>query len=103
MFVCAVSAFELSALHVLGDVDLLPSAELYIRDSIETFGLKVVEVTMTIALDAGLIPTTALADPIDRLIVAAAVGVGAPLVTRDERILDYARATRRLRAIDAAT
>lgn len=102
LLVCAISEFEIAALHVLGDIDVSPSVELYVRESMATFGFKVVDVTATIALNAGFIPTTALADPIDRLIVAAAVHSGEPLVTRDDRILDYARTTRRVRVIDAA-
>lgn len=40
---------------------------------------------------------------IDRLLVATARDRGIPLLTRDAAILDYARRTRLVRVVDAAT
>lgn len=57
---------------------------------------------MAMAIDAGAIPATALRDPIDRLIVATARALGARLVTRDRRILDYAARSRHVQVVDAA-
>lgn len=96
------SVFELATLHASGRIDLVPSAERFIHDSLEVAGLRLIEITTGIALDGGLIPSTMLADPIDRLIVASAIHAGIPLITRDERILAYARATRTVRVVDAA-
>jgi PIN domain nuclease of toxin-antitoxin system len=59
-----------------------------------------VEFSPAIALDAGAIPRTALADPLDRLLVATARQNDATLVTCDERILDYANGRRLVQVHD---
>ena len=99
--VCAASIFEIAALYAAGRLDLFPSANGWVRESIEGSGLRVLEISVAVALDAGLIPATELPDPLDRLIVSTAAHAGIPLVTRDERILDYARDTGRVRVVDA--
>jgi PIN domain nuclease of toxin-antitoxin system len=53
-----------------------------------------------IAVDAALIPRAALADPIDRLIVATARQLGAILLSADAAILEYAAATGNVRVQD---
>ena len=100
--VSTASVFELATLHASGRIDLVPSAERFIHDSLDEAGLRLIEITTAIALDGGLIPSTMLADPIDRLIVATAIHAGTPLITRDQQILDYARDARTVRVVDAA-
>ena len=57
---------------------------------------------MDIAIDAGMIPASALSDPIDRVLVASARTYGVPLVTRDRQILDYADRSKLVRVSDAS-
>jgi PIN domain nuclease of toxin-antitoxin system len=102
LVICAASAFEVAALHAHRSIELLPSPEQWFRRSLDTLELTVIDITTPIALDAGLIARMALPDPLDRLIVASASHLGVPLMTRDQRIRDYAGATRRLQVIDAA-
>jgi PIN domain nuclease of toxin-antitoxin system len=97
------SIFELAALHTAGRIRLARPVEQWIRESIEHGGLRLAELTTSIAVDGGSIPSAALPDPIDRLLVATARALDAPLVTRDRRILEYAARTRHLRIINAAT
>jgi PIN domain nuclease of toxin-antitoxin system len=52
-------------------------------------------------MDAGTMPRTALADPMDRLLVATARQLDATLLTGDARILSYARDTGNARVQDA--
>jgi PIN domain nuclease of toxin-antitoxin system len=59
--------------------------------------------SLDVAIDAGLITREALADPIDRLLVAAARQGDATLITADERILQYAARTSSVRVHDART
>jgi PIN domain nuclease of toxin-antitoxin system len=54
-----------------------------------------------VAIDAGHIPRDALADPVDRLLVATARRLDATLLTGDERILTYASSTGNVRVHDA--
>jgi PIN domain nuclease of toxin-antitoxin system len=100
--ISTASVFELAGLYVAGRLAFSRSPESWVRQSIESGGLRVSEVTLSVAIDAGLIPSTALADPFDRLVVASARQLDVPLVTRDQRILGYARATHLVRVVDAA-
>jgi PIN domain nuclease of toxin-antitoxin system len=100
--VSAASALEIAALHTGGRLQFTMPVERWLRESIARAGLRVLDVDADIAIDAGLIPAAALADPLDRLLVATAREHQIPLVTRDRRILDYAAATRALRVVDAS-
>ena len=97
----AVSVFELMALELSGRIQLAMPVQTWIRESINRLGCRLHDVTSAVAIDAGLISSSALADPFDRLIAATANMLALPLVTRDERILDYARSSQRLRVVDA--
>lgn len=100
--VSTVSAFEIAALHTTGRLQLSQPVDRWIRNSIERSGFRVIDIGRDIAIDAGMIPATALPDPFDRCLVATAREYGVPLVTRDRRILDYAKRTGLVRVIDAS-
>ena len=102
LLVTTASVFEITALATAGRLRMNQSAEKWIRDSVIRGGLRVVNVDMDIAIDAGHIPPTALADPIDRMLVASARAYDVPLVTRDRQIIDYAERSGLVRVNDAA-
>jgi PIN domain nuclease of toxin-antitoxin system len=102
LLVATPSAFEIIALAVAGRLRLNQSAEKWIRDSVAGSGLRVIGIDLDIAIDAGAIPAAALADPIDRMLVASARAYAVPLVTRDRQILDYANRSKLVRVSDAA-
>ena len=99
--IATVSIFEVAALHVSGRLRLAMPVEHWIREAIERPALRVFDLEQTAAADAGLVPASALADPIDRCLVAVARGEGRPLVTADRHILDYAARTRMVTVVDA--
>lgn len=101
--VSVASVFEISALHTAGRLQFTQPVERWIRESVERSGFHVLNVDHAISIDAGLIPASALPDPLDRLLVATARDRALPLVTRDRVILDYARRTRLVRVVDAST
>ena len=101
--VSVVTLFELTALHTLGRVQLTSSPEQWIRDAHETTGIGIAELSPAIAIDAGHVSRTALADPLDRMLVATARHLQATFLTSDARILDYASKTGRVRVHDAST
>ena len=101
--VSPVSLFELTALYVAGRVRLARPPEQWIRDSLEAPGLRLAELSPAIAVDAGSIPREALADPMDRLLVATARQLDATLMTSDARILDYAAKTGNVRVHNGST
>ena len=100
--VSTVSAFEIAALHTAGRLQLSQPVERWIANSIERAGFKVIDIERDIAVDAGMIPAAALPDPFDRCLVATAREYAVPLVTRDRRILDYAKDTGLVQVIDAS-
>jgi PIN domain nuclease of toxin-antitoxin system len=100
--VSAITVFEVAALHTLGRLRFSCPAEQWIRDGLSSPGIRLAELTPTIAIDAGAIPRTALADPVDRLLVATARQLDATLLSSDERILTFASATRQVRVQHAA-
>lgn len=95
------SLFELTALHTLGRIRLARPLEQWIDEALEAAGVRIAELSPAIAIDAGCIPRDALADPLDRLLVATARRLDATFVTSDARILQYAASTRNVRVQDA--
>lgn len=100
--VSAVSAFEISALCAAGRLVLNQPAERWIRESVARGHLRVLDLDVGVAIDAGGIGADGVPDPIDRLLVAAARDAEVALVTRDRRLLDFAARTRLVRVQDAS-
>lgn len=86
--VSTVSLFEVAALHSHGRLRLAQPLEAWIRSATEL--IHTAPLTHAAAIDGGQILRTALADPLDRLLVATARDIGAVFVSADERILTYA-------------
>jgi PIN domain nuclease of toxin-antitoxin system len=100
--VSSATVFEVAALHTAGRLRLARSPEQWVRDALGVAGVRLAPLSADIALDAGTIPRTALADPLDRLLVATARQLDATFLTADTRILDFAAATRNVRVYDAS-
>ena len=100
--ISAATLFEVTALHTAGRLRLVRPLEQWIRQAMELASVRIAALSPAIAIDAGQIPRTALADPLDRLLVATARELDAILLTSDARILDYASATGNVRVSDAS-
>ena len=100
--VSPVSVFEVMALNLTGRLSLAHSSEQWIRQALGGLGVRVGELTVDVALDAGSIPRTALADPLDRFLVATARQLDATFLTSDRQILSYAASTGNVRVRDAS-
>lgn len=100
--VSPATVFEVTALSQAGRLRLTRTLEQWMAQALDVPGLRVAELTVGIAIDAGHIPRTALADPLDRLLVATARGVNATFLTADRPILTYAAETGALRVADAS-
>jgi PIN domain nuclease of toxin-antitoxin system len=101
-YVSTMSVFEIGALHTAGRLSFTLPIERWIRESIARAGFRVIDFGTDSAIDAAVVPAGALADPIDRCLVATAREYQIPLVTRDRRVLDYALRTRLVRVVDAS-
>ena len=99
--VSTATVFEVMALVAAGRLKLSRSPEQWIRDGLASPGVRVADVSLDIAVDAGSIPRLALADPLDRFLVATARKLDATLMTADAQVLAYAAATDRVRVVDA--
>jgi PIN domain nuclease of toxin-antitoxin system len=99
--VSTASVFEVAALHTAGRLRLARPPEQWVRESVDAAALQIVDVSSSIAIDAGSIPRTGLEDPMDRLIVATARQENATLMTADAAVLAYAADTRNVRVHDA--
>ena len=100
--VSPVTIFELTALHTLGRLRLSRPIEQWVSESLDAAGVRVAELTPSVAVDAGSIPRSALADPLDRLLVSTARHLDAVFVTADRQILEYAVASGNVRVHDAS-
>lgn len=100
--VSPVSLFEMMALHTLGRIRLTRPPDEWLEEALADGRVRTTELTRRMAIDAGAIPREALADPLDRLLVATARGLDAALLTSDRRILDYASTTPTIRVHDAS-
>jgi PIN domain nuclease of toxin-antitoxin system len=96
-----MSVFEIVALHTLGRLRLTRTPERWVAEALGATGLLLGELSLEVVLDAGHIPREALADPIDRLLVATARQLDAVLMTADARILKYASSERNVHVHDA--
>ena len=100
--VSTASVFEIVALHTAGRLRFSRPPDQWIRESLDLPGVRVATLTPAIAVDAGYVPRDALADPLDRLLVATARQLDAALLTGDTAILEYATKTRHVRVVDAS-
>lgn len=99
--VSPVSLFEVPALHTLGRIRLTRPPGEWLDEALTDGRVRVAELTRGMAIEAGGIPREALADPLDRLLVATARGLDATFLTSDQRILSYASTRSTLRVHDA--
>lgn len=92
--ISAISAWEIGMLARKGRLVIeRETVAAYVDAMFGTDGVDELPVTAKIAELAARLPGDFHGDPADRLIVATAVAHHATLVTRDERILTYGRAT----------
>jgi PIN domain nuclease of toxin-antitoxin system len=92
LLLCSISLWETAALARQGR--LRPSLPLrdWIEQSLETPGLRMVEIDAAIAAEAAALPGRFDGDGADRLIVAAARSRHALLATADDTLKRYAAA-----------
>lgn len=99
--VSAVSVFEVSMLSAMGRLRLAVPVNEWVEGALDTPGIRLAEITTAIAVDAGQISRTVLADPMDRILAATARRLDASLVTADRALLAFAK-TNHLVVVDAS-
>lgn len=87
--VSPLSVWEVAMLTARGRLALSLDVRAWVDRALGGSGAAVAGFTPAIALESALLPGTPSADPVDRLLIATAGGLGAMLVTRDREILAY--------------
>jgi PIN domain nuclease of toxin-antitoxin system len=91
VFVPSIVALELAQKVASGKLSLGTNARSWFERAMTTFDFNEVEMSANMALAAYELPEPFHKDPADRLIVAIARLLKAPVVTIDRRILAYGR------------
>jgi len=90
--VSVISVWEVGMLEAHGRLGFTQGCEAWTRQALAAPGISLASLTPRIALDSTRLPGTIHGDPADRILAATARALGATLVTRDRRLLDYAAA-----------
>jgi len=88
--IAAISLWEIALFASRGRIVLGKSAGLWLAEALVHPGPAIDPLSPQIAIESYALPDVFHRDPADRLIVATARVANAILMTRDQRILDYA-------------
>ena len=88
--IAAISLWEIALLASRGRIVLGKSIGLWLEEALADPGPVIDPLSPQIAVESYALPDVFHRDPADRLIVATARVANATLMTRDQRILDYA-------------
>ena len=94
LLISAITVWEVAMLLSKGRLELYSPVEDWIRTALATPGLSVAPVTPEIAIESCNLPPPFHGDPADRIIVATARKIGARLLTRDRKLIEYGRKRR---------
>ena len=92
ILVSPVSAWEIGLLSARRGVPFRPDPKSWFQLFMAYPGVRLTPLTPEIAIQSSFLPPPLHTDPADRMLIATARAVQAPIVTRDRRILAYARA-----------
>ena len=87
--VSSISVWEVAMLVTRGRLKLTMAVDDWVAQAERIPGLRFVPVNNAIALRSVQLPGRLHDDPADRIIIATALGHGAAVVTKDERIRRY--------------
>ncbi|MGD0860222.1 MAG: type II toxin-antitoxin system VapC family toxin [Terracidiphilus sp.] len=91
VYVSPFSAWEIGTLIAKQRLQLTLSPEIWFERLLAMPGVRLAELTPMILLASTALPGSPPADPADRIIAATARVQGFVVVTRDRKLLDYAR------------
>ena len=95
-----MSIWELAMLEKRGRVALPRNIRSWIEDALSPPGVSVAPLTPEIAVESVHLPGDLHGNPADRMLIATARVLGATLLTKDHRMIQYAR-QRHVRAVEA--
>jgi PIN domain nuclease of toxin-antitoxin system len=89
ILISSISAWELALLVTKNRIKLTLDVTDWIAKSESLPFIQFVPLTNSIAVKSVNLPLPLHPDPADRIIIATALSAGAPLVTKDKKLLDY--------------
>lgn len=92
IFISSISAWEVALLVAKDRLRLAMEAAEWIGKSERLPFFTFLPVDNAIAVKSVNLPAPLHQDPADRIIIATAISIGAPVVTKEEKILDYPHA-----------
>ena len=87
--VSIISCWEVAKLVELGRIDFEYSIEEWMETALTYDGIQLIELTPEIAIKSTKLPGNFHKDPADQILVATAILYDIPLLTSDEKILEY--------------
>ena len=90
ILISTISAWEVALLVSKGRIELTLDVSDWIAKSESLPFIQFVPVTNSIAVKSVNLPLPLHPDPADRIIIATALLMGAPVITKDKKILNYA-------------
>lgn len=91
LLVSVISIWELAMLEKRGRVALPRSIRSWVDEALRQPGVSIAPLTPEIAIESVHLPGNLHADPADRMLLATARVLGATLLTKDERLIQYSR------------
>jgi len=91
VYVSPITAWEIGTLIAKQRLQLTLSPEIWFERLLAMPSVRLADLTPKILLDSTALPGSPPADPADRIIAATARVQGFVIVTRDRKLLDYAR------------
>ncbi len=90
LLISVISGWEIGLLDSKKRISLSMDCDQWVREAVTIPGLRVVPISMSIAVHSTRLPGEFHGDPADRILVATAKIEGARLLTKDRKILGYA-------------
>lgn len=95
-----ISIWEVGMLAAKGRIVVQPDCLAWAAEALAKTGVRLLPLSVQVAVGSSFLPGGFHGDPADRIIVASAMACPATLITRDAQILAYARRGR-FKAISA--
>ena len=87
--ISAISCWEIAKLVEYGRLELPSPLEEWFEQALSYPGVQLLALTPEVAIESTRLPGEFHRDPADQIIVATAMVYGCPLVTSDDKILNY--------------
>ncbi|OGJ84499.1 MAG: twitching motility protein PilT [Candidatus Raymondbacteria bacterium RifOxyA12_full_50_37] len=100
LYLSSISLWEVAMLEAKNRIVLSKDCHTWIKEAVTIPGLSLAPISIEIAVDSTRLPENFHGDPADRIIVATARQKNAILITKDAKIMEYAKAGH-LRCVEA--